>query len=152
LVVCESFREPLDLHGRAIGVRASEVERFPDLKDSSAAADDHSMRHQLFMSGTFAGVGLLALWVHLRFPRLEPPTLRRASVHVAASIAVFHFVPVSLHELAVHLPMPLSVVVGVSVILVPTFGYVLLSWLWLLARLRDHMGSSPRGGHPVRSS
>jgi hypothetical protein len=125
---------------------------LPELKESFASADDRSMRHGLFMPGTFAGVGLLALWVHVRFPRLEPATLRRASVHIAASIALFHFVPVTLHALAVRLAMPFAVIVGVSLVLVPAFGYVLLSWLWFLARLRDHMGSSPRGGHPVRSS
>jgi hypothetical protein len=109
------------------------------------------MRHS-FTPAMFVGVGLLAVWVHLRFPRLEPGSLRRASVHTAIAIGIFHFVPISLHQLVVHLPMPLSVVLAVSVLLVPTFCYVLLSWLWLLARLRDHMGSSPRGGHPVRSA
>jgi hypothetical protein len=98
-----------------------------------------------------AGVGLLALWVHVRFPRLEPASLQRASLHVAASIVTFHFVPLGLHEMVRHLPLPLSVAVAVAGLVVPAFCYVLLSWLWLLARLRDHMGSSPRGGHPARS-
>jgi hypothetical protein len=107
------------------------------------------MRH-LFMPGMFAGVGLIALWVHIRYPRLEPKSLKRAALHIAVSIAIFHFAPIGLHEIVVHLPLPVSVVVGVSAWLVPTFCYVLLSWLWLLAKLRDQTGS-PRGGHPVRS-
>ena len=108
------------------------------------------MRH-LFFPEMLAGVGLLAVWVHVRFPRLEPASLRLASLHVAASIVIFHFVPLGLHEMVLRLPLPLSVAVAVGVVLVPTFCYVLLSWLWLLARLRDHLGSSPRGGHRVQS-
>ena len=35
-------------------------------------------------------------------------------------------------------------------LLIPTLTYVLLSWVWLLARiLQDLFGGTPRNGHPV---
>ena len=34
--------------------------------------------------------------------------------------------------------------------LIVTMTYMLLSWIWLIARiLHDLLGGSPRGGHPV---
>jgi hypothetical protein len=120
------------------------------LKDSPGGADETDMR-QLFMPGAFVGVGLIAVWVHVRFPRLQPSSLKGATVHTAASFAVFSFVPVTLHAIVIRMPVPWSVIAGVTVLIVPTFCYVLLSWLWLLARIRDHAGSSPRGGHPVQT-
>jgi hypothetical protein len=38
----------------------------------------------------------------------------------------------------------------VLALLIPTLTYVLLAWVWLLARiLHDFSGGNPRGGHPV---
>jgi hypothetical protein len=122
-------------------------ERF---KPRRPDADDLRMRH-LFMPCTFVGVGFLALWVHVRFPALEPRSLRRASIHVAFSFILFRLVPPALHPVLRTFPLPVSVAVAMSALIVPTFCYVLLSWLWLLARIRDHAASPPRGGHPVRS-
>jgi hypothetical protein len=35
-------------------------------------------------------------------------------------------------------------------LLIPALTYVLLSWIWLIARLlHDVFGGKPRGGHPV---
>jgi hypothetical protein len=37
-------------------------------------------------------------------------------------------------------------------LLIPTLTYLLLTWVWLLARiLHDLSGGTPRGGHPVSS-
>jgi hypothetical protein len=44
------------------------------------------------------------------------------------------------------------VAVGVAFLVATTFSYVLLSWLWLLARLRDRGGSWPSNVHPVHSA
>jgi hypothetical protein len=37
-------------------------------------------------------------------------------------------------------------------LLIATLTYLLLSWIWLIARiLHDLLGGTPRGGHPVSS-
>jgi hypothetical protein len=97
---------------------------------------------------TFIGLGAVAIWVYVRYPRLRPTTIVRAIVHVGVSFGLFSLVPYGLALCFRTLPAPLSLLVFVSGMLIPTLGYVLLSWLWLIARLHD-LGAPPRGGHPV---
>jgi hypothetical protein len=98
----------------------------------------------------FIGLGLVAVWAYLRYPGLRPCSLVRAAVHVALSFVAFALLPttlslllpaVSAHELAPYVVLAL---------LIPSLTYVLLSWVWLIARvLHDLFGDTPRGGHPV---
>jgi hypothetical protein len=37
----------------------------------------------------------------------------------------------------------------VLTLLISVFTYLLLSWVWLIARILHDIGSTPRGGHPV---
>jgi hypothetical protein len=34
-------------------------------------------------------------------------------------------------------------------LLIPFLTYVLLSWVWLIARILRDIGGTPRGGHPI---
>lgn len=104
------------------------------------------------MPGMFLGVGALAVWVYVRYPRLRPATLRRAMLHVAISIATFQPVPLATRAVLHLLPTALGVALVICTLVVPMFCYVLLSWLWVLARIGDQMNSTPRGGHRVRAS
>jgi hypothetical protein len=110
----------------------------------------HGVMRHIYMPSMFIGVGLIALWVHVRFPRLQPTTFRRALVHTAVSIGIFALVPYGAHASVVLLPT--RVAIAEACFVIPAFSYVLLSWLWLLARVRDYGGSTPRGGHTVRPS
>jgi hypothetical protein len=41
---------------------------------------------------------------------------------------------------------------AVLALLIPSLTYLLLSWVWLIARvMHDLFGGTPRGGHPVGS-
>jgi hypothetical protein len=98
----------------------------------------------------FIGLGAVAVWAHLRFPRLRPGSLSRAILHVAISFAGFAALPT---VLGILLPLAPSngqaryIVLG---LLIPILTYVLLAWVWLLARiLHDLAGGPPRGGHPA---
>ena len=96
------------------------------------------------------GLGLVAVWAYVRYPRLRPGSLVRAVVHVLVSFAAFALLPAALslllpllssHELAPFVVLSL---------LIPSLTYVLLSWVWLLARiLHDLLGGTPRGGLPA---
>src|SRR6266508_2690533 len=117
------------------------------LKAGTTSADGRPMR--FLEPATFIGLGAVAIWLYLRYPRLRPATIVRAIVHAAASFFLFSLVPYGLALTFRALPSTLALFVFVSCMLIPTLGYVLLSWLWLIARLHD-LGRPPRGGHPVR--
>jgi len=76
----------------------------------------------------------------------------RAAVHVAVSFVGFALLPATLGLL---LPLTSSHGLRLSValaLLVPSMTYLLLSWVWLIARiLHGLLGGTPRGGHPVPS-
>jgi hypothetical protein len=95
----------------------------------------------------FIGLGAVAVWVHVRYPRLRPRSLLRAAVHVAVSFFSFSLLPLALHVL---LPLVPSAY-GVLALLIPALTYLLLSWVWLIARVLDLLNGTPRGGHPIRS-
>jgi hypothetical protein len=101
----------------------------------------------------FVGLGLVAVWAHLRFPRLRPGSLLRAILHVAASFGVFALLPAAVSVLLPLAPSPAQARYFVLALLIPALTYVLVSWIWLLARiLHDFLGGGPRGGHPATDS
>jgi hypothetical protein len=100
----------------------------------------------------FIGLGLVAVWTYLRYPRLRPRSIVAALVHVVVSFGGFALLPMALGLL---LPLAASRELKASVVLallIPALTYLLLSWVWLLARiLQELFGGTPRGGHPVSS-
>jgi uncharacterized membrane protein YfcA len=101
----------------------------------------------LFVSAMFVGVGALAVWVHMRFPRLQAKTLLRAFVHIGLALAALQIVSVLVGASLHSLPRPYVAVTVVVLMTILALCYVLLSWIWLLVCLRDR--GLPRGGHPV---
>jgi hypothetical protein len=100
----------------------------------------------------FTGLAVVAVWAHVRFPSLRPGSLLRAIVHVAISFGVFAALPVAIGFLLPLTPSPTLARYVVLALLIPTLTYVLLTWVWLLARiLHDLSGGTPRGGHPASS-
>jgi hypothetical protein len=98
----------------------------------------------------FTGLGLVAVWAHCRYPGRRPSSLVRAVVHVATSFVAFALLPLTLSLLLPLVPFQQAAALVVLALLIPVLTYVLLSWVWLLARiLHDLFGGTPRGGHPV---
>lgn len=93
------------------------------------------------------GLGVVAFWFYLRYPRLRPGSLVLAVVHVAVSFGMFALLPTGLSLLLPVVPSPAPYVV--LALLIPTLTYLLLSWVWLLARILHDLFGGPRGGHPV---
>ena len=100
----------------------------------------------------FLGLGAVAVWTHVRFPRLRPGSLVRAVLHVLISFGAFALLPATLGLL---LPLASSHALRLLLalaLLIPMFTYVLVSWVWLIARiLHDLLGGTPRGGLPAGS-
>ncbi len=97
----------------------------------------------------FIGLGAVAVWTHVNYPRLRPGSLLRAIVHVVVSFAVFALLPTVLGLLLPLVPLRLALPYFVLALLIPVFTYLLLSWVWLIARILQDIGGNPRGGHPV---
>ena len=100
----------------------------------------------------FIGLGLVAVWIYLRFPRRRPSSVTGAIAHVGVSFLLFNLAPYGLHLCVRILPAPLALLAFVVCVLIPTLGYVLLSWIWLMARIHDLGRPTPRGGHPARAT
>lgn len=98
----------------------------------------------------FTGLGVVALWTYFRYPGLRPRSLVRAALHVAVSFTGFALLPAALDFLLPILHSHTLQPYFVLSLLIPTLMYVLLSWVWLVARLlHDLYGGKPRGGDPV---
>jgi hypothetical protein len=98
----------------------------------------------------FIGLGLVAVWAYVRYPRLRPRSLVRAAVHVALSFAGFALLPTTLSLVLPIVPSHELAPYVVLALLIPSLTYLLLSWLWLIARvLHELFDGTPRGGHPV---
>jgi hypothetical protein len=100
---------------------------------------------------TLLGLGVVAVWVWMRYPRLRPSSLVRAMVHVALSFCLFALLPYLIRPCLDALGKPFGPFLFIVLLLVPTLTYVLFSWLCLMAKLHDMADSKPRGGHPVRA-
>lgn len=97
----------------------------------------------------FIGLGLVAVWAYVRYPHLRPGSLVWAVVHVVVSFAAFALLPAALSLLLPLAPSPGLVPYAVLALLIPSLTYLLLSWVWLIARVLYDLGGTPRGGHPV---
>lgn len=97
----------------------------------------------------FIGLGAVAVWTHVRFPRVRPKSLMGAALRVAVSFGVFVLLPTALGLLLPIAPPAQARYLALA-LLMPALTGVFLTWVWLLARvIQDFSGGNPRGGHPV---
>ncbi len=89
------------------------------------------------ISALTLGSAVLALWFHVRFPRLSPSELRAATVHFALSFGVVVLTPVAIARLLEHDPTVARAMVGLFALLLPALFYSFLSAIWLI-RLFQH--------------
>jgi len=99
---------------------------------------------------SYVGLGAVAVWAYVCYPKLRPASLVSAVVHVAVSFCAFASMPLVLGAILPLAP-PAAHAPFVLVLLIPTLTYVLLSWVWLLARVLHDVSGGPRGGRPVAS-
>jgi hypothetical protein len=95
------------------------------------------------------GLGVVAVWMYLKWPRLRPRSLILAIVHVVVSFTGFALLPGLLSVVLPVLPAPAWQPYVVLLLLIPALTYLLLSWIWLIGRMLHELFRGPRGGHPV---
>src|SRR5213082_274974 len=84
----------------------------------------------LFLVFIGVGAAVNAVWFDVRFPRLAPPDLRMAVVHlIASSVLVNTAVPFAFD---VSRDTPLAALITVFGVAFPVLAYVFLSGFWLL--------------------
>jgi hypothetical protein len=107
-------------------------------------------KEKMLEPAMFVGLGVVAVWAYVRYPRLRPASLVRAAVHVVVSFLGFALLPTTLGFLLPLVGAYAARVTVVLALLMATLTYVLLSWVWLLARILHHLhGGTPRGGLPA---
>lgn len=107
--------------------------------------------HEMFEPTMLLGLGAVAVWMDLRYPRFRPASLGRAVVHVSLSFCAFALLPLTLGFL---LPLASShgQVLAIGLLgLCLTLTYLLLTWVWLITRILHDLNGTPRGGHPATS-
>jgi len=104
---------------------------------------------EMFGPTMFLGLAAVAIWFHVRYPRIRPQSLVWAVLHVAVSFIGFSLLPATLSLLEPLLYSPSVRVFLALALLIPGLTYVLLSWVWLIARIIELLGGTPRGGHPI---
>jgi hypothetical protein len=97
----------------------------------------------------FIGLGAVALWTYVRYPALRPRSLLWALAHGGLSFSAFALLPVTLHLLLPLVHSHTGRPYLAFALLITGLTYVLLSWIWLIGRILEGLGGTPRGGHPA---
>jgi hypothetical protein len=104
---------------------------------------------KMFEPATFLGLAAVAVWIYVRYPRARPQSLVWATLHVAISFIAFSLLPETLSILLPLAPTSSARLLVALAFLLPELTYLLLSWVWLIARILQMLGGTPRGGHPI---
>jgi hypothetical protein len=112
-------------------------------------ADPKAGMQEMLEPAMLIGLGAVVVWTHVNHPGLRPGSLLRAIVHVALSFVGFALLPMALSVLLPLLSSRTSQPYVVLALLIPALTYLLLSWIWLIARVLDDISGNPRAGHPV---
>lgn len=91
------------------------------------------MSNSTFVLVLTGGAGLLAMWIHARFPKLAPERMGSALVHAAVAFALL--------QLAATLEMgTVTVFATVFLVVLPAFVYALLCTIWILRHAQNALG------------
>jgi hypothetical protein len=125
------------------------VERRKRLKLHACSADWIRAMKAAVEPAMFVGLGTVAVWLYVRYPSRRPCSLARAAGHVALSFVAFWLLAQLLLLVLPSVPSHALAPWLVLAYLIPTLTYVLLSWIWLIARILHDLLGGPRGGLPA---
>jgi hypothetical protein len=79
------------------------------------------------------GSALIALWVHVRFPKLAPENVGKTLLHTGLAFALLRLSPGMVES-------PLMALITIVVLVVPALSYALLCSIWMLKHVQTAMG------------
>lgn len=86
------------------------------------------------------GTALIALWTHVRFPKLAPTEFRPALLHwIAAGLAV-HLIPFTLESVS----GPVKTMLALAIVGLPALTYMFLAVIWFFSVLQGMLRGATR--------
>ena len=79
------------------------------------------------------GSALLALWVHVRFPKLAPEQIGKTLLHTGLAFALLRLSPGMVES-------PTMAIITIVVLVVPALSYALLCSIWMLKHVQTALG------------
>ncbi len=93
------------------------------------------MSNELFILALAAGAGLLAVWIHARFPGLAPERMGKTMLHTGAAFVLLKLAPGVGDS-------PVALLGGVFLFVLPALVYALLCSIWMLMHAQTALGVS----------
>ena len=93
---------------------------------------------ETFITILCVGAAVLALWIVVTKPKLGPHDLRRALLHILASIAIGYLIAPGIRAIAA-IGVPGAPFVGTFGVALPALTYMFLAAAWLMRVVRDFM-------------
>ncbi len=91
------------------------------------------MSNSAFVFMLAAGAGVLALWIHARFPKIAPEHVGQTLLHTGVAFALLRLMPGAQES-------PAMAVVTVIALVLPALTYALLCSIWMLRHVQTAMG------------
>jgi hypothetical protein len=79
------------------------------------------------------GSALLALWIHVRFPKIAPEHVGKTLLHTGIAFALLRLMPGMVES-------PVMALITIVVLVVPALSYALLCSIWMLRHVQTAMG------------
>jgi hypothetical protein len=93
------------------------------------------MSNEVFVLALAAGAGLLAVWIHARFPGLAPERMGKTLLHTGAAFALVQVIPGLGNS-------PVAMFAAVFLFVLPALVYALLCTIWVLKLAQTALGVS----------
>ena len=91
------------------------------------------MSSSAFVFVLSVGCALLALWVHVRFPKLAPEHVGKTLLHTGLAFALLRLSPGMVES-------PVMAIITIVMLIVPALSYALLCSIWMLKHVQTAMG------------
>jgi len=93
------------------------------------------MSNELFLLALAGGAGLLAVWIHARFPGIAPERMGKTMLHTGIAFVFLQVIPG-------HGESAPAVFINVFLFVLPALVYALLCSIWMLRLFQTALGVS----------
>jgi hypothetical protein len=91
------------------------------------------MSNSAFVFVLAVGSAVLALWIHVRFPKFAPEMVGKTLLHTMLAFALLGLMPGMVES-------PVLAVISVTILVLPCLTYAQLCAIWMLRHVQTAMG------------